>query len=242
MKRLVSVGLGVASAGLLLLGTSAASASPGNVTCSGPVAVNVAHDLIVPAGGPQCVILPGVQVAHDVVVQPGGQLWDQDGTVGHDIVAINPQSIGIGGHDTPTGGSVGHDIIIDGVTGAKPNGLGVNFICNTTIGHDVAVFNSASTAAEFFIGDYDPVCHGGGITVGHDLAVFANRTQVDVSDQNNGSPPPPWAIGHDLIVVANWVAPIVESNTAAHNAICQSNHTTDGDGFPNIAGNINTCN
>jgi hypothetical protein len=136
-----------------------------------------------------------VQVGHDVIVLPGGNLWDKDGQVGHDITAINPAGVVIGGNGTPTGGMVGHDISILGVSGSGPRNA--NWLCNTHVGHDVSILFSASTAAPWDIGDYQPECGGGGITVGHDLNVFGNS-----------------------------LAPVVESNSVGHDANCQANHTS----------------
>jgi plastocyanin len=240
MKRLFHLSVGCLAAGVLLIGASAASADPGNVVCNGTVTGDVPHDLIVPAGDTFCFIPPGTQIGHDVIVQPGGRLWDQQGSVGHDITANQPAGIAIGGFDTPQGGSVGHDITILGVTGNGPRG-GVNWLCNTHVGHDVTIANSASTAGKWDIGDLEPECGGGGITTGHDLNVVNNANQVDVSDNNEGLPPPPFAIGHDLNVLGNALPPIVESNSARHDANCQSDHTTDGDGVPNVAGHNNSC-
>ncbi len=223
-----------------MVGASTASANPNDVICSGPVTSNVAHDLIVPAGSFQCMITVGVQIGHDVIVQPGGHLWDRGGQVGHDITASQPAGIGIGGFGTPQGGSVGHDITIDGVTGSGPTRD--NFLCNTHVGHDVTVENSAASATAWDIGDFQPECGSGGLTTGHDLNVINNQNSVDVSDNNEGLPPPPNAIGHDLNVFGNALAPVVESNTVSHDANCQSDHTTDGDGVPNVAGHNNTCN
>lgn len=240
MKRFIRLGIGCLTAGVVLVGASSAYAWPGDVLCSGPVTQNVAHDLIVPAGSFTCLITPGVQVGHDVIVQPGGNLWDKDGQVGHDITAIHPAGIAIGGNGSPTGGMVGHDITILGVSGSGPRNT--NWLCNTHVGHDVTIALSAPTAAPWDIGDYQPECGGGGITVGHDLNVLGNFNKVDVSDNNEGLPPPPNAIGHDLNVLGNALAPVVESNSVAHDANCQWNHTTDGDGVPNVAGHRDSCN
>jgi hypothetical protein len=225
-----------------MIGASAASASPGDVTCTGTIGTNVAHDLIVPNNGTLCLVKPLTQIGHDIIVQPGGRLRDSDGTVGHDVVATNPASFGLGGADMHPGGSVGHDVIVNGVTGNGPQpGLADNWVCNATIGHDLVIENSAATAGQWDLGDMDLECGGGGLMVGHDFDVINNQNPVDVSDNDVPGPPPPYSIGHDLNVFGNAVAPIVENNTVGHDANCQSNVTGDGDGTSTTAGHNNTC-
>jgi hypothetical protein len=228
-----------------MFGTSTALAGGGgggspDVFCNGTQSTNVKHDLIVLGSAPQCVISPGVIVGHDVLVAPGGQLWDRQGQVGHDIIAVAAQSIGIGGAGTTAGGSVGHDIIIGGVTGAGPGNF--NFICNTHVGHDIAVAGSASSAAPWAIGYKKIECNGGGNTIGHDLSVLGNKTQMYVANNNlTGGTPPPSAIGHDLLVLFNSPSPLVQTNTVKHDAICQSDFTTDGTSATTVAGHFNSC-
>src|ERR1017187_6730563 len=66
-RRTTRDGGRVRRAGVLLVGASSASASQGDVTCSGAVTQDVPHNLIVPAGGFTCLITPGVLVGHDVI-------------------------------------------------------------------------------------------------------------------------------------------------------------------------------
>lgn len=184
------------------------TASP-DVACS--VATSAARDLIVTAGT-RCSIGSGSVIGHDVVVQPGGTLVDDTATIPNDIRADQPAGIGIG-----TNGTVGHDIVIDGATGSV---AGDNYICNTHVGHDVIVQNTAATSGFWDIGDA-PECTRGGLTVGNDLIVRDNAVFVDVS--LNGTHPlgdQAGGIGHDLVATGN-ASQTVAGNVVGNDATCR---------------------
>jgi hypothetical protein len=146
---------------------------------------------------------------------------------------------------------VGNDVQVNGVTGSGPADIAphTNFICSTDIVHDVVLTNSLATAGEWVVGDSPELCNAGN-TVGHDLVVQNNKNPLEISDNRvgNNMPPSSYGIGHDLRVTSNAQAPVVEGNTAAHDAVCQSNFTTDTDhepggvpDLPNFGAHINTC-
>jgi hypothetical protein len=196
----------------------------GNANCTGALPAGTYDNVVVPAGA-TCTIGSGVTVQQDVNVGKGATLLDQGATVGHDIHADHPGGIGIG-----YGGSVGHDIHIDGLSGAGPGSYGGdNYVCNTTIGHDLAVQNTAIGAGTWYIGD-PPECTYGN-TVGHDLHVEHNANPLDVSHNT---------VTHDLQVQDNKPGPVVVSNNSAgHDAQCKNNQSQSGTG--NTAGGMNSC-
>jgi hypothetical protein len=239
MKRILGlVAIGCVSS---LVWVASVSAAAGDATCSGTAPPNVANDLIVPAGT-TCTIGPGSKVGYDVIVNQGATLLNQGGQIGHNIQATAPAGIALGGGTAPDGtflrGRVGNDVTVNGITGA---GSGIaNFICSTDIVHDVVLTNATSSAGEWVVGDTDPELCRFGNTVGHDLVVQNNKNLIEVSDNSQG-PAPPYGVGHDLRVTGNTQAPVVEGNTVFHDAVCQSNLTSDGDHEPNVAGHTNTC-
>ena len=170
----------------------------------------------------------------------------------HNVTATSPFGISFGGGTTSDGtffrGRVGHDLKVTGITGVSFPAT--NFVCSTDIVHDVVLTNSAQSAGEWVVGDSPELC-GAGDTIGHDLVVQNNLNLLEISDNQSltGAAPLSWGIGHDLRVTGNAQAPVVEGNTVYHDAVCQSNVTTDGPNEPggipdalNIAGHNNTCN
>jgi hypothetical protein len=151
--------------------------APGTTTCSGTY-TGTGKNVVVP-GGATCVLTDGTVIAHDLTVAPGGTLIDPAVTVGHDLVAQSPAGISIHGD------SVGHDLRIDGLTGAS----GVrNEICSTSVGHNLVVEGGLASAGSFDIGG---ACPDGGNRVGHDLVVVGNANSVAVAGNT---------VGHELQV------------------------------------------
>ena len=195
--------------------------------------------------GPNCVINNLDNILQDVTGQPGGSLIDQAATIGHDLQAKNPVYIGIGGNGPGQGGSIAGDVNITGVTGSVAgDSNNDNYVCNTQIGHNLVIQNSASTAGQWYVGDSDPECTGGAVQVGNDLNVTKNKNQVDVSE--NGTNPAAGSgglaggIAHDLNVTGNAAGFVVEGNVVGHDANCNPGPgVTDGDSAPNTAAHNN---
>jgi hypothetical protein len=146
--------------------------APGLTACDGTYG-GTGRDVVVP-GGATCVLTDGTRIAHDLTIAPGGTLVDPAVTVGHDLVAHNPAGISIHGD------SVGHDLRIDGLTGAA----GIrDEICSTTVGHNLIVERGLAAAGTFDIGGS---CPDGGNTVGHDLIVTGNANAVVVAGNSVG--------------------------------------------------------
>jgi hypothetical protein len=214
MLPAVFIGATIAARGL----SSEAAAATTN--CNGTLAAGTYENVNVLAGAACTLDLNAhVTVMHDLIVQATGSLNDQAATVGHDVVATNPQIISIG-----YGGSVGHDIVIQGLTGS-----GDNYICNTRIGHDLSVSNGLVSASVLNIGP--PRC-AAPLTVGHDLTVRNNANPVTVSDNS---------AGHDLVVQGNTGGTTVNGNHAGHDAACIANTGFVAAGNGNTAGHNNTC-
>jgi hypothetical protein len=231
----------VAVAGLV--GMSApAIADNGDVTCNGTAPATVSHDLIVPSNT-SCIILFGSQIKHDVIVQSGATLDDRGATIGHDLTASQPEAIHVNGGGQQGPGSVGHDVVIDGVS---DSGLGSdrNSVCNNTIGHDLVVKNSAASADPWSIGDRNGVCGAGAVTVGHDMVIDNNANAIEVEDNSaafGGN------IGHDLTMTNNSGGLVAEANNAGHDCTQSNNHpysNTDGDndGLNTAGHSVDSCN
>jgi hypothetical protein len=142
---------------------------PGTTVCNGTYG-GTGADVIVPSGA-TCMLASGTTVTHDVTVEPGGTLIDPDVTVVHDLVAHSPAGIGINND------IVGHDLRIDGISGGADGGG--NYICGTTVGHDLVIQGGLSSASRFVVGSGSG-CSSGVNTVGHDLVVAANMNAVAV--------------------------------------------------------------
>ncbi len=188
--------------------------APGTTRCEG-VYRGKGTDVIVPRGA-VCTLVAGTVVSHDVRVE--GTLIDQGATIGHDLAANNPKGIAV------SGGSVAHDVQINGLTGAPPAG-GDDYICGVTVGHDLVVQNGMKSASRIVVGGA-PDCSAGN-KVGHDLVVQKNADAVVV--ENNGSSGTP--IGHNLTVQENTPGgATISKNYAGEQAVCQKNSPQAGSG------------
>jgi hypothetical protein len=148
----------------------------------------------VPSGA-TCVLTAATTVKHDVTVAEGGTLIDPAVTIGHDLVAQDPAGIVI------TGDSIGHDLRIEGLSGTT--GTAGNYVCDTTIAHDLVIDDGLASAGPLAIGG----CAEGGNTVGHDLVVTKNANVVSVIGNT---------IGHDLRVTDNTNTVSVSGNSVGH--------------------------
>jgi hypothetical protein len=132
----------------------------------------------VPAGG-SCIILFG-------------------STVGHDVLGFSPLGVHVNGGGPVGGGSVGHDVIINGVTG-RPYSFPTNTVCNN-VADNVVISNAASTAVPWSIGDRNGSCGGAALTIGNDLVLFHNAGPIEVEDISSAFG---GNIRHDLIRACN---------------------------------------
>jgi hypothetical protein len=182
-------------------------------------------------------------IGHDVIVQPGGSLDDRGAYIAHDIQATQPLGIHVNGGDGMGPGTVGHDVVIDGVTGS-PFPPTLNSVCNNIVGHDVVIENSAASAARWGIGDRDGICGGGAVTVGQDMVISNNANPIEVEDNSavfSGN------IGHDLVMTGNTGSLVAEANNARHDCT-QSNDSpytnadADNDGPNTASHSIDGCN
>jgi hypothetical protein len=229
---------GAVVAGLVALSAPAVGAD--NFTCNGVAPANVGHNLLVQANA-SCIIPFGSTVGHDVVVKPGGSLDDRGATIGHDIVANKPKAIHVNGGGLLGRGSIGHDILIDGVTGGGLGTSGLNSVCNNDVGNDVIIEHSASTAAAWSIGARHGVCGAGALGIHNDLIISNNANKVVVADNTPGLN---GQIGHNLLMSHNSGGLIARNNHAGHDCHQIDNHPYSiGHGPPNTAGhNIDACN
>jgi hypothetical protein len=225
--------------------SSRASAGSDNVICTSTETTNVPDNLTIPVGA-TCTIAHTVTVGNNVIVDQGATLIDRGATIENNITATQPKGIGIGGY-AGHAGYVSTSITIHGLTGQGPGTVtkGGNYICNTNIGNNVTVENTAGGAGEWIIGDRHEECSGGTDQLNGSLIAINNNTRVDISDIKKGHPPYSVGIGYNLVVTGNLVnstSPIVESNFVGNNATCQPGTKEDADGTPNIVdGKNNGC-
>lgn len=212
---------GNAGNGFLVDGVSLGSSNVGTTSFCGSVFAGGTYTNVTVPSGATCTLGPNTTVTNDVNVQKGGTLLMVQSSIGHNLKADHPQGIGI-----YLDSSIGNDANIDGTTGGS--GDGFNYICKTSIGHDLNVVNSAATASPWSIGGSD--C-GVGNTVGHDLNVNKNKNSVDVSRN---------VVANNMSVSGNTGGGSVTDNTVTHDANCGGNNpplTESG----NTAPHKNTC-
>jgi streptogramin lyase len=198
--------------------------NPGATSCNGAYGGS-GEEVIVPAGA-VCTLAAGTHVSGNVQVKQSGTLIDEGGAIGHDLSAEDPKAIAVAAT------SVGHDVQINGPTGAPPGGD--NYLCDLSVAHDLVVENGAASAGRVDIGG-PPDCSAGN-QVGHDLVVQRNAEPVEVSDNGTSASP----IGHDLEVQDNEPGgATVSGNYAGHDATCQQNSPQTGSG--NHAAHNNSC-
>ncbi len=191
-----------------------ASASSGDVVCTPPSGsqtfigrLNVAHDLIVPAGI-GCGLTQGSTVGHDVIVQSGASFFPGGTKIGHDVRADHAFLIEIGDPNNGNGETtVGKDVIINNTTGPEPYG---SFICQTKIGHDLIIENSRASVTQWDIGYPDPPNCG------------RNRTPYDV-------------IGHNAIFRNNANSLLVGEDRVSGQITITHNHGHPNDLVDNLA-------
>lgn len=236
--------------GVALIIAAPAGAASGDVYCPQPPApafvgpVTAPHDLIVPPGT-FCGPTQGSTVGHDVIVGQGAGFFPGGTTIGHDVRSHKAAFIELGDPNNGTTDTiVGHDVLITGTQGGVPVG---DFICQTRIGHDLVVKDSAATASEWDIGD--PLAFNcarnlrPGDTIGHDGIFDQNANAIDVGDNNatfNGGTGP--GFGHDLKFTNNHgTINRLINNTVVHDCKQSDNHPFLG--FGNSAGHsVDACN
>jgi hypothetical protein len=203
---------------------------PPPTQCSGVLPPGTYEEVVVPEGASCTFLLGTITVTEDVVVLEKATLWDQAASIGGDILAFEPAGIGIG-----YGGNVGHNVVIDGVTGSGPTGgfpPGNNYLCNTKIGGSAFIFDGESTASQFDIGA--PLSCSTPLTVAGDLVVADNENAVNIGGNT---------VKHNLWVVEN--APkgaTVNGNMVTGRARCFDNHPFSGALNTDSHGMSNTCN
>lgn len=246
------------AAGLLLVAGPAlavadpASAATGDVTCPNGFLgqLQVAHDLTVPANS-SCGLTEGSTIGHNVYVYPGASFYIGGTTIGYDLISYKADLIELG--DVNNGSSdtvIGNDAFIVGTVGTLPYG---EFICQTRIGHDLVVADTATTASGWDIGAPEGAnCGRNAVygprfadTIGYDGIFYNNAgAYLDVGSNqpafNGGTGP---GFGHNLIFTGNHEALFndLTNNTIVNNCSQSNNHPYLGSG--NTAGNnVDNCN
>lgn len=249
MRRFVLLLAGVLGAGLASAG--AASAAPPVTYCPQPPStsyigvVNAPGDLIVPAGT-SCGPTEGSAVARDVIVETHAAFFPGGTTIGRDVRADGADLIELG---DPNNGSsdmvVGRDVLITGTQGTIPYG---QFVCQTRIGRDLVITDTAPGVSPWYVGYQDRFNCGrnfgrGGDTIGHDGVFQNNGNTIYVGDNNdsrNGGTG--LGFGHDLTFTGNQ-GPVnqLSDNTVGNDCAQSDNHPFLG--FSNVAGNsVDDCN
>ena len=213
--------LAVAITAVFAAGAAPAWAASGNVTCPNNGTVSGSVSNVTVAAGTSCT-LSNATASGNVQVQQGATLICQNSSMSG-LQATNPAGIGI------SNCTVSHDLQINGLSGQGPGVGGDNYICASTVGHDLIVTNGATSAGRLVIGDL-PDCASGN-SVGHDLTVMGNGDSVDVG-QNRA--------GHDVSVHNNAGGTSVDVNGAGHDAICTGNNP-GATGYGNTAVHSNSC-
>ena len=183
-------------------------------------------------------------------VHPGASFYIGGTTIGYDLISYQADLIELG--DVNNGSSdtiVGNDAFIIGTVGTLPYG---EFICQTRVGHDLVVANTAATATGWDIGAPEPANCGRNArygprfadTVGYDGIFYDNAgAYLDVGSNqpafNGGTGP---GFGHDLVFTGNDEGfNDLTDNTVVYDCSQSNNHPYLGAG--NTAGhNADTCN
>ena len=227
----------LAAAAPLLALVGPANAATGDVTCpNGFLGVlTVVHNLTVPAGS-SCGLTEGSTIGNDVIVDSGASFYIGGTTIGHDLRASGAALIELG---DPNNGStetvIGDDAIITGTVGGLPYG---EFICQTHIGHNLSVTDTASTASGWDIGAPEAANCGRNVTPGDIVGNTATFTNNEGAYLDVGSN----QVGYNLVFKGN----VEGFNDLTGNAItnnCSQNYNHPFSGSGNTAGNsIGKCN
>lgn len=253
MRRtlLLAAGILLVAGPAVFAAASPASADTTPVTCpNGFIGVlNAPQDLVVPAGS-SCGLTEGSTIGRDVIVDAGGAFFIGGTTIGRDLIANQAALIELG--DVNNGSSdtiIGRDAIIAGTVGGVPFG---EFICQTRIGRDLVITDTASTASGWDIGAPEAANCGRnarfgqvfGDTIGRN-GVFDNNAgaYLDVGSNqpafNGGTGP---GFGNDLTFTNNHEGfNDLTDNTIGNTCSQSNNHPYAGSG--NTAGNnVDACN
>ncbi len=246
--------------GLVRISYTALKLNPGTTSCNG-VYLGVGATVAVPAGG-HCTLLPGTKVTGSVQAQhPGGTLID-DGA----IIAGNLQVDGAAAVQSYGGGSVGGNLIIEGLTGAPadPDAVcvtgvrgdatprdtctppGDNSVSDTTIHGIVQVFNNGGHAPL----DIDSSVIGGYMQVkgnAASLALTANLIGGYLQvDENTGQLTiTANTAGGSIAVHNNTIAGGTLTENTSTGGACQlqnDNPTIEGSANKAKSGHPNSCN
>jgi len=248
MRRSLLLALGVLGLGLMAAG----AASAAQVTyCPQPPStqyiglVDAPGDLIVPPNT-SCGPTEGSRIGHDVIVSEGASFFPGGTTIGHDVRANGADLIELGDPNNGTSDMiVRHDVIITGTQGDLPFG---QFVCQTRIGHNLIITDTAASVAQWYIGYQNPSNCGrnygrGGDTIGGTGIFYNNANTIYVGDNNaefNGGT----GLGfrRDLIFVQNRGAiNQLSDNTVGYDCSQANNHPFLG--FANTAGHsVDACN
>jgi hypothetical protein len=216
------------------------STAPMNAQCNGTLVPGTYHDVTIPAHD-FCYIPPGTHITNDVRGYTDSSLLVNSGVIiDHDVVMQNARSLQFGGE----GERVGHDFRVNGLAGVPGAGSPYpNYICNTFIGHDLAVTQLAATSNLTIEGTGAFSCAP--VEVAHDVGLTNNAGFLNVSiTGGGGSPPPgyqpctdgagPAAVGHDLVASGN-TAPGPLSIQFTN--ICHDMTITNNSGGNDVTGN-----
>ena len=237
MRRVSVAALAVSSVALLVgvVATPAAFAAP-NSTCTGTLAAGTYQNVTVPTGA-TCsidssnVILGNVTVGRDASFQGSGV------SIGGNVSGDHAANVFVGGSvrgnvqadhvgQVIVGGSVGGN-----VTATATSGPAHSFMCNATIGGNVAVQGSGP-GADWFIGN---LCGPNpGLTIGGNLTVQNNASRVEVQGNN----------AHGNISVDNnsGGGSLIDNTAGGNCQLFNDNPPYFGDSNSVPAGHQNTCN
>jgi hypothetical protein len=236
----------LAASALLVTGSavvalaSPASAAPKSVTCpNGFLGVlHVRKDLIVPADS-SCGLTQGSKIGRNVIVHKGASFFTGGTKIGGNLIARGAALIEIG--DVNNGKSatvIGGNVIITGTVGGVPYG---EFICQTRIGGNLVIKDTAATASGWDIGQPQAANCGRnakygkvyGDTIGHNGIFIDNAgAYLDVGSNQpafNGHTGP--GFGHDLVFVNNHEGyNALNENSVGHDCRQHNNRPYEGSG------------
>jgi hypothetical protein len=173
---------GLAALGLIVGLTATAVPTTGaagvpNARCAGTLAAGTYRNVTV-ANGQACTLTASVHITGNLDARAGSDLRSDGATIDGNLHDAHGRSLQI-----LLGGHIGGNLEVDHLQGLAP-GTTTNFICATTIAHNLHVAGSA-TGAPLVIGSTDAGC-AQGVTVSHNLDAHNNAGALTIGDSTVG--------------------------------------------------------
>jgi hypothetical protein len=226
------------SQGLVLEVDPLAPTGPPNAECNGPAGPGPYHNIVVKAGD-NC-YLNGTTVTGNVSVQAGGGLRADGANIDGDLNSKGANYIAVGFPGSSVGGNI-KVLSTTGTPGVFAPGAATNYICRTTVGGNLQVEQSLSTAPFNVGANTGPpagpppsfsTCSFGN-TVGGNVEASKNAGQIWISDNFLFVTTEPGGIAGNLEAGGNTGGVHIYMNQIGGNLKCDSNNPP-----PDGAGNV----